>query len=137
MINTAASRIRRMRQRRGAVRNTCRKITQPVVTNRQSTCVILSVFLKYVVKERNQSMYNFNVATADCSYMFRLLQSSHHQAVYQTRKTKIIFDFKPSPRSARYSLIFGLFSGVRVLYIHIYVCTYIYPTRLNSMQIFI
>jgi len=35
-------------------------------------------------------MYNFNVATVDCSYMFRLLQSNAHQSVYQKYKKGII-----------------------------------------------
>jgi len=35
-------------------------------------------------------MHNFGLAIFDCSYMFRLLESNHHQAVYQKYKTKII-----------------------------------------------
>jgi len=35
-------------------------------------------------------MRNFIVAIVDCSYMFRLLKSNHHQAVYQKYKTEII-----------------------------------------------
>jgi len=35
-------------------------------------------------------MLNFNVADVDCSYMFRLPQSNHHQAVYQKCKKEII-----------------------------------------------
>jgi hypothetical protein len=35
-------------------------------------------------------MHNFNVAIVDCSYMFRLLESNHHQDVYQTYKKEII-----------------------------------------------
>jgi len=35
-------------------------------------------------------MHSFNVAIVDCSYMFRLLHSTHHQAVYQKRKKEII-----------------------------------------------
>jgi hypothetical protein len=38
------------------------------------------------------SMYNFNVTIVDCSYMFRFLHSTHHQAVYQKRKEEIILD---------------------------------------------
>jgi hypothetical protein len=36
----------------------------------------------YIVEEYNPSMHNFNVAFLDHSYMFRLLLSNHHQAVY-------------------------------------------------------
>ena len=36
----------------------------------------------YKIKEYNSSVDNFNVANADCSYMFWLSQSNHHQAVY-------------------------------------------------------
>jgi len=41
---------------------------------------------KNVINEYNPSVRNFNVASLDCSDMFRLLQSDHHQAVYQTYK---------------------------------------------------
>jgi hypothetical protein len=40
---------------------------------------ILLVFLKYTIKEYNLSMHKFNVAVVDCSYMFQLLYSNHHQ----------------------------------------------------------
>ena len=35
-------------------------------------------------------MLNFIVAIVDCSYMFLLLQSNHHQAVYQKVKQEIV-----------------------------------------------
>jgi hypothetical protein len=35
-------------------------------------------------------MHTFNVAAGDCSYMFWLLQSHHHQTVYHKRKKEII-----------------------------------------------
>jgi hypothetical protein len=35
-------------------------------------------------------MYNFNAASVDCSYVFRLLQSNPHQSVYQKYKNGII-----------------------------------------------
>ena len=31
-------------------------------------------------------MHNFKVTIADCSYMFQLSQSNHHQAVYKCKK---------------------------------------------------
>ena len=34
-------------------------------------------------------MLNFNVAIVDCSYLFQLLQSNHHQAVYQNGKREV------------------------------------------------
>jgi len=37
------------------------------------------VFLKYIIKEYNLSMHNFNVTVVHCSYMFQLLYSNHHQ----------------------------------------------------------
>jgi len=46
--------------------------------------------LCYILKEYNPSMHNFNVAVVDCSCMFRLLQSNHHQTVYQKCKKGII-----------------------------------------------
>ena len=42
------------------------------------------------MKEYNPSLHNFNLAIVDCSYMFRLLQSNHHQAVYQKVKQEMI-----------------------------------------------
>jgi hypothetical protein len=38
------------------------------------------------MNEYNPSVHNFSEAIVDCSYMFRLLQSDHHQAVYQKYK---------------------------------------------------
>jgi hypothetical protein len=35
-------------------------------------------------------MRDFIVTIVDCSYMFRLLQSNRHQAVYQKYKMEII-----------------------------------------------
>ena len=43
----------------------------------------IPLFLKHVTKQYNQSMHSFNVTTVDCSYMFRVLQSSYQQAVHQ------------------------------------------------------
>jgi hypothetical protein len=40
------------------------------------------LFLKYATKEYNPATHNFNVATVDFGYMFRHLQSNHHQDVY-------------------------------------------------------
>ena len=54
-------------------------------------CGIPSLFLKCIIKEYNLLVNNFKVEIVDCSYMFRLLQSNHHQAVYQKYKTEIIF----------------------------------------------
>jgi hypothetical protein len=48
------------------------------------------MFLKYIVREYNPSMRSFNVVTVERSYMFRLLQSNHHQAAYQKCKEKEI-----------------------------------------------
>ena len=36
-------------------------------------------------------MHNFDVAIVDCSYIFRLLQSNLHQAVYQKCKSKLFY----------------------------------------------
>jgi len=43
----------------------------------------LVVFQKYTIKEYNPSLHILHVAILDFTYMFRLLQSNHHQAVYQ------------------------------------------------------
>jgi len=83
-----------MRQRRATVRNTCSEIPQPLVTNRQLVCAIIFVYLKCVMKESNRSTDNFNSATIDCGYMFRLFQSNHHQSVYQKCKNKNYFRFQ-------------------------------------------
>ena len=45
---------------------------------------------EYVVKERNPSVCNCNVAAVNCDYVFRLFQSNHHRAVYQKCKKEII-----------------------------------------------
>jgi len=42
--------------------------------------------VRSVIKEYNPSIYNFNVEILDCSYMFRVLQNNHHQAVYEKCK---------------------------------------------------
>ena len=47
-------------------------------------------WLCHILKEHNPSMHIFNVAVVDCSYMFWLLQSDHHQDVYQKCKKEII-----------------------------------------------
>jgi hypothetical protein len=52
-------------------------------------CAIDVGFLKHIIKEYNASMHNFTVAIVEYSYMFWLLQSNHHQAVYQKYKKEI------------------------------------------------
>ena len=37
-------------------------------------CGIPHVFLQHTIKEYHSSTHNFNLATTDCSYMFRILQ---------------------------------------------------------------
>jgi hypothetical protein len=46
-------------------------------------------FLKYIIKEYNPSMHSFAVAIVDNIYMFWLLQSNHHQAVYHKYRKEI------------------------------------------------
>jgi len=36
-------------------------------------------------------MHNLNVTIVDCSYVFRLLESNHHQVVYREYRKEIIF----------------------------------------------
>jgi len=43
-----------------------------------------------MITEYNSSVHNFNVAIVVCSCLFRLLESNHHQAVYQTYEKDII-----------------------------------------------
>jgi len=52
-------------------------------------CTIPVGFLKYIIKEYNPSMHNFTAATVEYGYMFWLLQSNHHQAVYLKYKKEI------------------------------------------------
>jgi hypothetical protein len=47
------------------------------------------VFLKYIINEYNPPIRSFTVPNEHCTYMFRLLQSNHHQAVGQKFKEVI------------------------------------------------
>lgn len=40
----------------------------------------------FIIKEDNPSKHYFNVAIADCSYMFQLLQSNQLQTLHQKYK---------------------------------------------------
>ena len=40
------------------------------------------MFLKYIIKIESVFKHNLDVAIVDYSYMFRLLQNNHHQAVF-------------------------------------------------------
>jgi hypothetical protein len=42
-------------------------------------------------------MHNFDVVIVDYSYMFRLLQNNHHQAVYRKYKEEIILHIDSVP----------------------------------------
>lgn len=44
----------------------------------------------YLNETEYRQMHNFNGAFVDCSYLFRLLQTNHFQAVYQRCKKEII-----------------------------------------------
>jgi len=46
------------------------------------------VFPKYITKDYNLSMHNFNVVTVDCSYMFQSLQSTHRQVASKRTQHK-------------------------------------------------
>jgi hypothetical protein len=50
--------------------------TESENTPRILRCSIPIVFLKYIIKEHNPPMHNFDVAITDCSSMFQLLQSN-------------------------------------------------------------
>ena len=50
---------------------------------------IYFVFLKYIINEYKPPIRNFTVQTEQRNYMFRLLQSNHHQAVDQKCKKEI------------------------------------------------
>jgi hypothetical protein len=45
-----------------------------------------STLYENLINEYNPSVYNISVAIVGCSYMFRLLQGNHHQAVNQKYK---------------------------------------------------
>jgi hypothetical protein len=67
----------------------------------------------YVIKEYNPSIHTFNVTIEDCSYMFRLLQTNDHQAVYEKHTKEIVLHIV-SGRD------FGLTKVIA--YINTYVC---------------
>jgi len=55
----------------------------------QFQIVLSTLYLKHTATQYDRSMHSCNVTDAHCSYMFRLLQSNHHQAVYRTDKRKL------------------------------------------------
>jgi hypothetical protein len=54
---------------------------------------------EFLNTEYNPSKHNLNVVIVDCSYMFQLLQSDHHHAVYQKCKKGNYFTYRYWRRS--------------------------------------
>jgi hypothetical protein len=85
---------------------------------------------EFLNTEYNPSKQKCNVAIVDCSYMFRLLQNNHHQAVYQTCRKEIIlrkicrhvFCFKPQNHRT-------WICGLWILWIYYIVCLPVCPNR--------